>query len=151
MTATATAGERLAQSRELLRQALHDLSPAPNHKQAQADHANAFGGDWLSQITSVPGVNLLVKLFQEWWAQQPLHVKVSQAADAAKAALQPLAQRHPYALVFAACIGGALLVLARPWRWLSTPALLAGLLPTLIKEVMKLMPESAPTACAKDR
>ena len=67
---------------------------------------------------------------------------VAMAASATKAALQPLAQRHPLALVIVALVLGALLIGTRPWRWrwLLKPALVAGLLPPLIAKAAAAVP-----------
>jgi hypothetical protein len=144
MTSTPSACERLAQSRERLRQAMRDVgSPPKEHNHQRPGQATPFTSDWLTQLKTVPGANLLVEIFQDWWAKQPLHLTLTQVAEAVKLVLQPVAQRHPYALVLGAAVAGGLLVLARPWRWISTPALMAGLLPTLVAEIMKFMPDQA--------
>jgi CHASE2 domain-containing sensor protein len=41
--------------------------------------------------------------------------------------LAPTVQRHPWALVGAAALAGALLISARPWRWLPRGPMLLGL------------------------
>lgn len=63
----------------------------------------------------------------------PLALVAGLANEAGRQALQPMAQRHPYALVGAAMAGGALLVCARPWLtrvpsplWSELLQLLAG-------------------------
>jgi hypothetical protein len=88
----------------------------------------------------MPGINLLLGIFQDWWARQPLRVTLTLAAQATAAVLQPIAQRHPVGLVAGAALAGGLVVLIRPWRWISTPALLTGMLPQLIAEVIKHLP-----------
>lgn len=47
----------------------------------------------------------------------------------AKATVAPMAQKHPWGLVASAFVVGGALVLMRPWRWVSGPALVARLLP----------------------
>lgn len=42
--------------------------------------------------------------------------------------LAPLALRHPFALVGAAALAGALVAAARPWRWALRPAVMTGAL-----------------------
>lgn len=54
------------------------------------------------------------------------------AAAAAIEALRSWWTRHPLALVALAALGGALFVWSRPWRWLISPLIIAGLLPRLI-------------------
>ena len=126
--------ERLAQSRERLRQAL--LGADFPHPASHQRHSEPGAPDWLSGLKSSPGAGLLLGIFQAWWAKQPLRVAVLLAADAADVLLRPVAQHHPYRLVLGAAGAGALLVLARPWRWISVPALLAGLVPKLMSEVL---------------
>ena len=64
-------------------------------------------------------------------------------ADVAKGIVQPMAQRHPLRLLAGAVLLGGLLAWSRPWRWVLTPALFAGLLPQLIAKVMGQMPPEA--------
>jgi hypothetical protein len=68
-------------------------------------------------------------------AEHPAHRASAMAALAAKAALQPVAQKHPWALVGAALLIGGALAWSRPWRWAAKPllssALFASLLPQL--------------------
>lgn len=54
------------------------------------------------------------------WRAHPLRRAVGLAAPL----LAYGSQRHPLALVGIAAAAGALLVLARPWRWVSLPGLL---------------------------
>jgi hypothetical protein len=143
-TSKPTASERLAQSRERLRQAMQDvMSPPKANKHRPSENSAAFDADWLTKLKAIPGADLLLGLLQDWWAKQPMHVAMTQVAEAVKAALRPISRRHPYAMVFGAAAVGALLVVARPWRWISKPALLASLLPALIAAAMKLMPDQA--------
>jgi hypothetical protein len=65
----------------------------------------------------------------------PLQRVLGTAAVTAELVLQPIAQVHPYRLVLGAALAGALLVRARPWRWLSASALLASLAPQLVNVV----------------
>ncbi|MBP6006208.1 MAG: hypothetical protein KA740_00810 [Rhodoferax sp.] len=62
----------------------------------------------------------------------PLHRVLKTAATTAELVLQPIAQAHPYRMVMGAALAGALLVRARPWRWLPASALLVSLLPQLV-------------------
>jgi hypothetical protein len=123
---------------------MHDVASPPKEGGHQrTEHSKPFVSEWLAKLKTIPGANLLVDIFQDWWARQPLRVALTLAAETAKVVLQPIAQRHPYGLVLGAAAAGGLLVLARPWRWISTPALVAGLLPQLVAEVMKFMPDQA--------
>jgi hypothetical protein len=141
MSTLITTIERLTRSRESLRQALNKAaSPQTDRGCAGADN---FPLNWLANLKTTPGINLLLGIFHDWWARQPLRVTLVLAAEAAVAVLQPIAQRHPVGLVAGAALAGGLIVLIRPWRWISTPALLTGMLPQLIAELIKHMPAQA--------
>lgn len=117
---TLTASERLAASRERLRVGLQA-------KGRSADEPPASGATpaWLAPLMANPAVALAVHAARAWWSDHPLHALGQGAAAAADAALQPVARRHPIALVLGAGLLGVLLVWSRPWRWLPSPALLA--------------------------
>lgn len=104
--------ERLAASRERMRQAL-----AAHPSGATATPAGPAPAHPLRLVTSMLGA-----LFG--------------------ARLQPLAQRHPIALVLGAAVAGALLVRSRPWRWRVVPALVGGLLPLLVRKAVALTPSA---------
>lgn len=81
---------------------------------------------------------------------KPQWMTVLKLADhAAGALLQPAAQRHPYGVVLSAAAIGAAVVLVRPWRWLSTPLLLAGILPTVLAAALRRDPVQGPEDSAK--
>jgi hypothetical protein len=136
MSATPSACEQLAQSRERLRQALHEAQSPPEDRRSPSS-GEASTTDLLRDLRALPGANLLLDIVLGWWDKQPLRVGLLLAAEAAQVVLEPLARRHPYKLVAGAFAIGAVLTLTRPWRWVSTPALLAGLLPQLLPELMK--------------
>ena len=112
--AVAAAAHRLALSRSRLHQA---ADPGNSEKPGEA-----------------PG--LASGAIQQWWSNHPLRLVSDVTLTAAKTLVQPVAQRHPVALVAGAAAVGALLVWGKPWRWLVTPALVAGLLPKLISHAM---------------
>lgn len=145
MNTVPSACERLVQSRERLRLAMREVRRQPGD-------ANRTSGesipDWLASLKTLPGASLLLGIFQGWWVRQPLRVTLLLAAQGVKAVLQPLAQRHPYGLVIGAAAVGGLLILARPWRWISAPALWAGILPQLLAEAIKHMQSPSTTATA---
>ncbi len=102
-----SASERLAQSRERLRQAMRPVDAASD---------------------------------QACWDSQALRLGMKLSKDAAQDALQPTADQHPYGLVLGAAAVGGLIVLTRPWRWISTTGLLAGCLPEIMSVAMKYLP-----------
>lgn len=101
------AAERLAASRERLRQALAPDGPGADGR--------AGGGS---------GDSVIGSLARAWGLPQ-----LTLAADLADAAIGPLAQRRPLTLVLAAALAGAALVRLRPWRGLLRQAVLAGAVP----------------------
>lgn len=108
--------ERLAASRERLR---HALAPGGMGSAAGAD-----GGE------------PLIATLARAWAMP----RVALAADLARGVVAPLVQRHPLTLVLGAAVAGAVLVRLRPWRGVLRPALLAGVLPLLLKGALRLPP-----------
>lgn len=144
MSTVPSACERLAQSRERLRQVLGgrgDTGPT-------AGNAAAATGTprWLAATPAAPDAGLLLDLVQSWWRKQPLQLVLTLAAQVATAVLQPMAQRHPYRLVASAALLGSVLALVRPWRWISSTAVLATLLPKILTEVSKYLPAQPPPA-----
>lgn len=134
MSTALSANERLIQSREQLRHALRQASSPPDS--VGDAHAGLFPVGLIANLQGTPGVSVLLDLAQSWWARQPARVALALAAETATVVLAPVAQRHPYGLVSGAAAVGALLVWVRPWRWLCTSALLAGVLPKLISEAV---------------
>ena len=114
-----SANERLTRSRERMSRWLADEERA-----AQAATANRPG--WLNTLRENPVSAMAVDALLAWWARQPLNTTVHVAEAAATAAIKPLVRRHPAAVLGSAALAGALVVWARPWRWLLSPALLTG-------------------------
>ena len=127
--------ERLAISRERMRQSMHAVMPRP--KEA---HLPGELPAWLDKLKSIPGVSLVVDAVRSWWLQHPMRVATLLAADASKTLLRPFAQRHPIGLVAGALLVGGLLAWARPWRGYLKPALFVGVLPQLASKVMAQIP-----------
>lgn len=123
----AAASHRLAQSRSRLHQAVTMATP---HEKPVTAPGLATG---LAK-------DLAKGAIHQWWAHHPLRLVSDVTMDAARAVVQPVAQRHPVVLVAGAAAVGALLVWSQPWRWLLTPALLAGLLPKVISHALNSAP-----------
>jgi hypothetical protein len=132
------ASERLALSRERLRQAMRGTA-SPHTAPAGAGSPGPTPG-WLAGLMSIPAAGVVVSAVRGWWAQHPLRIASLVAADAAQGVLRPLAQRHPLGLVAGALLLGGLVVWAKPWRGVLKPALLAGLLPQLASKAMAAIP-----------
>ena len=118
--------------------ASHRLMLSRNHLHQAVDMASS------EKPITAPGLatGLATGAIHQWWSQHPLRLVSEITLAAAKTWVQPVAQRHPVALVAGAAAVGALLVWGRPWRWILAPAVLAGVLPKLISQV--LTPSVAP-------
>jgi hypothetical protein len=134
--ASATAVERLNLSRARISQNMHDSLQS----QTAARQRAGAGAHWLDSLKSMPGGSVLIHAINIWWSKQPLRAVAIAAADAAKAVLQPLAKRHPLALVAGAFALGGVLAWTRPWSWVSKPIVLSGLLAPLLSKVISNMP-----------
>ena len=128
--------ERVALSREHLRQAMH-AAVAPHQPARDPVTGAPLVVPWLDRLKAIPGAAIAIDGITQWWARHPARVAVGVASHTADAMLRPIAQRHPLALVFGALAAGALLAWARPWRWALKPALFAGLLPQLLLSALK--------------
>jgi hypothetical protein len=124
---------RLAASRTQLRLALRGpVAPAA---------AEAAGPTWWSGLLDVPAVRVLRDAVRNWWKQHPWHMAGNAAATAVGVALQPVARRHPWALVAAAALAGGLIAASRPWRWRAHLAAGgAGAFPRLLNDVLATLP-----------
>ncbi len=133
-----SAAARLALSRERLRTVMLERS-APKRK-AEAQRAAGAAPSWLDRLKDIPGAGVMIDAVSSWWSNHPLHAVGVLAAGAARASVQPLAQRNPVGLVLLAALLGAALVWSRPWRWLLKPALFAGLVPQIASKVVSHVP-----------
>ncbi len=106
---------------------------------AAEPRASASGG-WQQRLLALPLVGEVLASVRAWWSHHPLRPVGHLAAEASGAAVAPIAQRHPMALVLGAAAIGASLAWARPWRWLFRSALFAGLLPQLASRVISSLP-----------
>jgi hypothetical protein len=119
-----TAQERLARSRTSMTQWLGNDAKA----RSTTEHSGSPGlARWLKGLSQHPLAALTIDALTERWARHPLHTSVQLAEVAANQTIAPLVRRHPVLVLGSAAVAGALLVRARPWRWLLRPALLAGI------------------------
>lgn len=107
-----TASERLTRSRERMSHWLNDDDR--DDAARNVDHSP----------TSIGGI--VTEVISEWWAEHPLHASAAFALSASRTAIVPLVRRHPAATLGGAAALGAVIIWARPWRWLLRPALVAG-------------------------
>lgn len=130
MTSQPGACERLAQSRECLRHAMQQGSARSDDPGKPG--SDSFLNDIFDSLVKTPsGADLVGDVLSAWWGKQPLRTDLTVAMEVTKLLVQPVARRHPYTLVLGAAAVGGLLVLVRPWRWISMPTLLGRLLPQL--------------------
>jgi len=141
-TSARTPAERLALSRDKLRHALAGTA------EADASTGSSFNRPWWQELRALPGAGIVIEAVQQWWARHPVRAPALLALNTAQAVVQPLARKHPLALVAGAFVVGGLLVWRRPRGWILKPALFAGLLPQLLIASLKShsqhRPRSAP-------
>lgn len=126
---------QLAVSRERLRQALRTASQAPDTKASGSGGTSGTASSipaWLMAVLQAPNPDMVRTLVTAWWAQHPWRTAAGVAVGVAQGALAPIAQRNPTALVCAAAGIGAVLVLAKPWRWTALLPMVLGFLPPLL-------------------
>jgi hypothetical protein len=136
--------QKLQLSRLRLQNALRDAHAPADDTQRPSTDPGAQA--WLSSLKQVPGAALVLELAAQWWAKHPLNLASKLASDAANAAVKPMAERHPFALVAGAAIVGGIVGWSRPWRWIMKSAVVAGLLPSLLPRVL---PSILPTLLGK--
>ena len=134
MSRIAEASQHLVQSRAGLRRALHTQARSSESGAQSLNHTAVL--EWMAGLREMPGADVIVQAFKTWWMQHPLRTASAMAWDAAKVTLQPVAQRHPAALMAAAVAIGGILAITRPWRWIFRPALLAAVLPHLLTSIL---------------
>jgi hypothetical protein len=140
MSSITEASQRLVQSRAGIRRALREQGRSDASPTDYLNQTALLG--WMAGVREMPGADVIVQALKTWWKQHPLRATSSLVWDTAKAAIQPVAQRHPAALMAAAVAVGAVVAITRPWRWLFKPALLAAVMPHLINSI--LAPRATP-------
>jgi hypothetical protein len=124
---------RLALSRSRLSVALHRLHAVQDHTAKEQPHP-----PWMDGLRADPTTRIVLDALAVWWARQPWQQSATLLGSAVRQLLTPLAQRNPLRLVLGAFAVGAVVMLTKPWRWISLPALAAGLLPQLIIKLTEL-------------
>ena len=137
-----SAAERLEASRARLRSALMAIAHPPPKPSLLGDLGGigSFGGQILERLKSFPAVALVIESIEQWWAEHPLHAAGSLAEEASRRYIGPIARKNPTAVIISSAVVGALLIAARPWRWLLRPALFVGLVPQIASHALKRMP-----------
>ena len=127
-----TALARVEASRARLRLAM--MPEVPPAEATRAAHSLR------ARLLNIPVIGGVVASVQTWWSSHPYRPAAQVASEATHAVVNPIARRHPYALVLAAAIFGAGLAWTRPWRWIFRSALFAGLLPQLATKAVTSLP-----------
>ena len=122
--AEVSAQDRLARSRANMTRWLADDGAA----RADTQGGGSVLSGWLQKLRAEPLAALALDALSDRWSRHPMQTTVRVAEAAARETIAPLVRRHPAATLGASAIIGALLVRARPWRWLARPALLYGVL-----------------------
>lgn len=128
-----TAADRVDLSRARLRRA---LLPPP----VMAEKKGRKGRLSRGRIADLPVFGIVIETLKEWWSHHALRPAMQVAAEASRVVLTPLAQHHPFGLVLSASAAGAALTWSRPWRWMFSSALFAGLLPQLASRMVARLP-----------
>lgn len=126
MTALDAALARLADSRARLRA---ELSPPADTGAGRVDaQGQPQAGGWPHSLAGLwrrgrralqawPVADLAAGLLQDWWQRHPWRSSAEALAETARHAVLPLVRRHPLSALLGAAAIGALLVVARAWRW----------------------------------
>lgn len=153
-----TPQQRLALSRRaLVRQLNGDEAERPRRSRSEEDAANASADADPSLPPSPPGrrprgaqlwSSVGLSMAQRWWRRHPAHA----VGQLARPVIEHYAHKEPAKLMAIAAATGALLVLVKPWRLLSTTAVLAAVLKTsdVADLVNTLMQSKKPSTPRKD-
>jgi hypothetical protein len=131
-----SAQERLTRSRTNMTQWLGDDAQARNTAERHGGPGLGLAR-WLKGLSKHPLAALTIDALADRWAQHPLHTSVQLAETAANETIAPLVRRHPALVLGSAAVAGALLVRARPWRWLLRPALLGGVVSQVAAQLLR--------------
>ena len=136
-----TAAQRLAESRERLRQYMmrgdgrHEARRRTAAAQAEGTRAST-----IDRLRSLPVVGVVIDAVSAWWTNHPLHSAASVAQTVAEDAVAPLTRRHPVAVLVGAFFVGGAIAWFKPWRLLGKSALFGGLVSQVASHALTQMP-----------
>jgi hypothetical protein len=128
---------RLARSRELLRTAMLPKPSKGRPAGSEGIGEPSFIDDLIERARQLPGVAVVLDAVESWWSRHPLHTAATVAAEASRRLAEPIAERNPLMLMAGAFAIGALLIVARPWRWILRPVVFAGLIPAIATRAIR--------------
>jgi hypothetical protein len=135
------AAERLAENRERMRQWMLRLDGRYEaRRRAAAAQAEGAEPSLIDRLRGHPVFGLLIDAITGWWDAHPLNATASLANGVVRETIGPLARRHPFLMVSAAVLAGALLMRFRFWRRLVKPALFAGLVSQIATRLIAQLP-----------
>ena len=133
-------GKEMDELQQKMAGAMMKIAHPPPQPPLMGGGVGDLGNRLLERARRLPGAAILMEALEAWWKEHPLRTAARVAEGASRRVVQPIAERNPLGLILGAVGVGALLALSRPWRWALRPALLVGLLPQLVAQVVRRMP-----------
>ena len=125
----------LAGSREHLREVLHGLAhPAKKPPLSLKQGVAGLADQLADRARALPGAKLVIDKVEHAWQRHPARPAVETTLARYRPALERKAREQPGALLSVAFGTGALLWLARPWRLLLRPKVIAKVVPAVVKQ-----------------
>jgi hypothetical protein len=136
-----SAAERLAASRERMRQWMLQTD-SRGHARRRVEAAKEAGDKpaWMDRLRTAPVIGVVMDAATAWWANHPMQPAAQLAHGVVSETVAPLARRHPVLVVGGAFLVGVAVVRWRPWRWLVSSAVFAGLGSQIVTRVIASVP-----------
>ena len=126
----------LAGSREHLREVLHGIAHPPKRPPLSLKQGvSGVTDQLLSRARSLPGASLVINKVKTTWDRHPARPAIETTIARYRPALERKARTQPVAMLGVALGTGALLWLAKPWRLVLRPKVIAKVVPALAKQV----------------
>jgi hypothetical protein len=136
-----SAAERLAASRERMRQWMLQTD-SRGHARRRVEAAKEAGDKpaWMDRLRTAPVIGVVMDAAGAWWANHPMQPAAQLAQGVVRETVAPLTRRHPVLIVAGAFLVGVAVVRWRPWRWLVSSAVFAGLGSQIVTRVIASVP-----------